>query len=488
MSKKEITKKELSGVENTRLKEELLTINCEKKICEYEIKNLKLEHELQTTTLKLEYELQITNLKLEYELKIKDLELQIEKNKNNTINATISTPVVINSNLKNTNVKFEKNDEHEKNDLNNKIENNDIKNNLNLERFNNYVDEELLFLDLMKTNASKNTSNEKEITLTQTQIIPLKPKKNKKTINTTNDVGIIFIKNPMLNYIDENAYKIACCHNYDNSIFKECLNCFIEPCEVVEYISVSKIINDETKTVKEKVEIGKKIISIVFNTEIICGYKQRYCATAIITKEKFENKIKELIEKISNYTLEIETYDKNILQYEKVNTVIYKNIQYIGDELFKMIQDNEIKDIIKTFSNTHKKFSEKIGKLMAYSVKMFKYYGENVCCIDIAIKEISPYSSYAVVSEYENNLMLNHYENYKASITLPIEKLIIYLITYFSKSLFLNTQTGKNLYLKTSMDEINECFNEIEKNKDLFELTIGKFIKQVNKNTSELNR
>jgi len=43
---------------------------------------------------------------------------------------------------------------------------------------------------------------------------------------------------------------------------------------------------------------------------------------------------------------------------------------------------------------------------MAYCVETFKYYGDDICCIDISIKEKFHKSYYVLVSEYEPALMV----------------------------------------------------------------------------------
>jgi hypothetical protein len=442
MSDKKLTKKQCFEIENIKLKEELINMKNKELIQEYEIKNIKLEYELKIKEL---------------ELKIKELELQKEKMQNNNENKKLLNTIVKENNLNTAVVK-------------NEIENDFLE---QINPNNEDVLKELEFLESMKNN------NTKEIISVENNEGKIFLKKSKPLLITINDSGIIFIKNPMLNYIDEDAYKIACCHNYDKSTLKECLNSFIESSVVVEYISITEIINDEMKKTKEQIEIGKKIITMVFNKEIICNYTHRYCATAIIKKDIFNKKIEELKTKLKNYTLEMEEYEKNIEEYEKINDVIYKNIKYEGIELFTKLTEEKMNNIIKSFSNKQKKFSEKVGKLMAYSLKMFKYYGDNICSIELVINEVYPTTTYGLVSEHEEGMAYNTYENFIESITLPIEKLLLYLMIYFSNTLWYDTQTGKNIYLKTSLNEIKKCFNEIEENKELFKLTIGKFTKTI---------
>ena len=297
----------------------------------------------------------------------------------------------------------------------------------------------------------------------------------KKEIEILNDVGIIFIKNPMLNYIDENTYKIACCLNYETTL-KQDLNYFIETCKEYEYISVSTILDDKKIMPKEQISIAKKIIMKVLKNELICNYLHRYLETVIIKNEEFKNKIEEIKNKLKNYIEEINDYENNKNEYEMINieNLKYKMIQYDGIELFNTINEKNFEDLKKTFK-------KKDGKMMAYFVKNFKYYGDEICCIDISIKDKIPKSTYILVSEYELELTNINYNNFVETIHLSLEKLITYVMIYFYGKLFYKTKNNKNIFLKISLSDVQECFNKIEKDKELFNLTTIEFKKEINK-------
>jgi hypothetical protein len=312
----------------------------------------------------------------------------------------------------------------------------------------------------------------------------VKEKKTKQVICSLNEIGIIFIKNKMLDYIDTNVYKIGCCLNYGTTL-KEDLTQFIEPCTEVEYISVDKYITDENLTNKNKIEIGKKIIMIVYENELLLNYKHRHIATAVISDEIFNEKLEELKEHLQKYGENVIKYDANVERYEELKNkqFNYKKNKYENDrgEIFYTLKLENVKEILKTITLPTKKSIVPV-KLMAYSVESFKYYG-NMCCVDIMNvgKTVSrmPKTSYVLVSDYEKELEETKYENYIESITSNTKYLIIFLTEYFKNTQFCVNSLKKIMFLKTELTEIKKCFKEMEENKQLFDLPFPNFKKAI---------
>lgn len=302
------------------------------------------------------------------------------------------------------------------------------------------------------------------------------PKKMTSIINNMGIVIVIF-KNPMLNYINKDSYKICCFNNYENAQKKH-ETYFIEKCELIDYLVVPFMVDPEEEkklnysmidaekelkeiNLKDKVQIAKKIIMMVFKNELLINFTHRYYATMIITKNELQNKINELRNNLKNYRESLKLYD------ESYEVITLKNIKYernvIKTELFSGLTE-KIKEKIMEDLKTKNPLKNRY-RIMAYKTEIFKYYGNDVWCIDIATEthKNNPPSAYILISENIEELSLQNYLNFHANTEyFKLQPLLIFLLYQLKDNLIFNTEN--NIFVKITEEKLIEIINLLNNN------------------------
>jgi hypothetical protein len=302
------------------------------------------------------------------------------------------------------------------------------------------------------------------------------PKKMTSIINNMGIVIVIF-KNPMLNYINKDSYKICCFNNYENAQKKH-ETYFIEKCELIDYLVVPFMVDPEEEkkldysmidaekelkeiNIKDKVQIAKKIIMMVFKNELLINFTHRYYATVIISKNELQNKINELRNNLKNYKESLKLYD------ESYEVITLKNIKYeknvIKTELFNKLSDTIKEKIIEDLKT--KNPLKNRYRIMAYKTEIFKYYGNDVWCIDIATEthKNNPPSAYILISENIEELSLQNYLNFHANTEyFKLQPLLIFLLYQLKDNLLFNTEN--NIFVKITEEKLINIINLLNNN------------------------
>lgn len=294
---------------------------------------------------------------------------------------------------------------------------------------------------------------DEKITILEEPKIIKKTKKNKQedelvnNIEDEKEIYIVIFNNPMLNYINENTYKIACCFNYENSL-KLKLQYFIEPCEIIYVKKISELVNNELTNVITIKNVQDKIMKI-FKNYLLIDFRHNYISSIVITHDlllkkikKLENEIHVIEEYIPNNNLKID-YSKTVKK----------------TEIFESLTSNYIKKILKMFNfllKTRTKY-----KLMAYTCDIFKYYGENIWCFDIVKKSsLTPESSSMLISEFIPNLKIHSFDNFKESKSYNAYNILIFLLIYNNQNKFFIPNNETHIFIK--IKDINDLFDKLD--------------------------